>query len=90
MPAGKLFAFQVIRRSQFATDRYAEWMSANDMPKLFVDAEPGAILAGAQREFCRGWRNQEEVTVAGAHFIQEDSPHEIGRAVADFVRRIGE
>ena len=72
------------------TDRYAEWMSANDMPKLFVDAEPGAILAGAQREFCRGWRNQEEVTVAGAHFIQEDSPHEIGRAVADFVRRIGE
>ena len=69
---------------------YAEWMSTNDLPKLFVNAEPGAILTGAQREFCRGWRNQEEVTVAGTHFIQEDSPHEIGRAVADFVRRIGE
>ena len=69
---------------------YAEWMSGNDLPKLFVNAEPGAILTGAQREFCRGWRNQEEVTVAGAHFIQEDSPHEIGRAVADFVRRLGE
>ena len=46
--------------------RYAEWMSANDLPKLFVNAEPGAILTGAQREFCRGWGNQEEVTVAGA------------------------
>ena len=69
---------------------YADWMCANDVPKLFVDAEPGAILTGAQREFCRGWRNQEEVTVAGAHFIQEDSPHEIGQAVADFVQRIGE
>ena len=69
---------------------YAEWMSGSGLPKLFVNAEPGAILTGAQREFCRGWRNQDEVTVAGAHFIQEDSPHEIGRAVAEFVRRIGE
>ena len=68
---------------------YAEWMSENDLPKLFVDAEPGAILIGAQREFCRGWKNQEEVTVRGTHFIQEDSPHEIGQAVAEFVRRIG-
>ena len=70
--------------------RYAEWMSGNELPKLFVNAEPGAILTGAQREFCRRWKNQEEVTVAGAHFIQEDSPHEIGRAIADFVQRIGE
>jgi haloalkane dehalogenase len=61
---------------------YAEWMSQNDIPKLFVDAEPGAILIGSQREFCRRWRNQTEVTVAGSHFIQEDSGPEIGRAIA--------
>ena len=69
---------------------YAEWMRGNGVPKLFINAEPGAILTGPQREFCREWKNQEEVTVRGSHFIQEDSPHEIGQAVADFVRRIGE
>lgn len=61
---------------------YAHWMVENDLPKLFVNAEPGAILTGAQREFCRSWKNQTEVTVKGSHFIQEDSPHEIGEAVA--------
>jgi haloalkane dehalogenase len=61
---------------------YAEWMAANDVPKLFVNAEPGAILTGAQREFCRSWHNQREVTVRGSHFIQEDSGPEIGRAIA--------
>ncbi|GAA6162974.1 haloalkane dehalogenase [Pelagimonas sp. KU-00592-HH] len=60
---------------------YAEWMAANDLPKLFVNAEPGAILIGAQREFCRSWKNQTEVTVKGSHFIQEDSPDEIGAAL---------
>ena len=68
---------------------YAEWMAANDLPKLFVNADPGAILTGAQREFCRGWKNQQEVTVRGRHFIQEDSPDEIGQALAAFVRRLG-
>ncbi len=66
---------------------YADWMAANDIPKLFVNAEPGAILVGAQREFCRGWRNQREITVAGRHFIQEDSGPEIGRAIADWIDR---
>lgn len=61
---------------------YADWMAANDLPKLFVNADPGAILIGAQREFCRSWKNQTEVTVKGNHFLQEDSPHEIGEAVA--------
>jgi haloalkane dehalogenase len=61
---------------------YADWMSSNELPKLFVNAEPGSILIGAQREFCRGWKNQTEVTVKGSHFIQEDSPHEIGEAIA--------
>jgi haloalkane dehalogenase len=61
---------------------YARWMSQNGLPKLFINADPGAILTGAQREFCRGWKNQTEVTVRGSHFLQEDSPHEIGEAIA--------
>lgn len=67
---------------------YADWMSANDLPKLFVNADPGAILVGPMRDFCRGWRNQSEVTVRGSHFLQEDSPDEIGRAVADWRRTL--
>ena len=65
-----------------SVDDYARWMAENDLPKLFINADPGAILIGAQREFCRSWKNQTEVTVKGSHFIQEDSPHEIGEAVA--------
>jgi len=61
---------------------YAKWMAGNDLPKLFVNAEPGAILIGAVRDFCRTWKNQTEVTVAGSHFIQEDSGPAIGHAVA--------
>ena len=68
---------------------YAEWMRGNDIPKLFVNADPGAILTGPQRELCRGWKNQQEVTVRGRHFVQEDAPDEIGQAVAAFVRRLG-
>jgi haloalkane dehalogenase len=66
---------------------YAGWMAENEVPKLFVNADPGAILVGAQREFCRSWRNQTEVTVAGSHFIQEDSGPEIGRAIAAWFAR---
>jgi haloalkane dehalogenase len=69
-------------------DAYARWLSTSDLPKLFVNADPGVILTGPQREFCRSWPNQREVTVRGSHFIQEDSPREIGEAVADFVRRL--
>ena len=63
---------------------YAEWLSQTQTPKLFVNAEPGAILTGPQREFCRSFPNQREVTVPGVHFIQEDSPHEIGAAIAEW------
>ena len=63
---------------------YADWLSSSDVPKLFVNANPGTILIGAQREFCRSWPNQTEITVAGTHFIQEDSPDEIGAAIADW------
>lgn len=64
---------------------YARWLATSDVPKLFVNAQPGSILVGAQREFCRRWPRQREVTVRGLHFIQEDSPAEIGLAVAEFV-----
>ena len=67
-------------------DAYAAWLAECETPKLFVNAEPGAILVGPQREFCRGWKNQTEVTVKGSHFVQEDSPEEIGEAIAGFVR----
>ena len=65
---------------------YSQWMAENDIPKLFVNAEPGAILIGAPRDFCRSWKNQTEVTVPGSHFIQEDSGPAIGRAVAGWIR----
>lgn len=65
---------------------YGAWLAASAVPKLFVNAEPGSILTGRQRDFCRTWPNQREVTVKGRHFVQEDSPDEIGAAVADFVR----
>ena len=67
---------------------YADWLTEADLPKLFVNAEPGAILIGAQREFCRSWPNQTEVTVSGNHFLQEDSPHEIGKAIAAWQKTI--
>ncbi|MFQ5635146.1 MAG: haloalkane dehalogenase [Gammaproteobacteria bacterium] len=67
-------------------ENYAQWMAGNQIPKLFINAEPGAILVGPQRDFCRTWHNQTEVTVSGIHFIQEDSPDEIGAATANFVR----
>jgi haloalkane dehalogenase len=67
---------------------YSEWLAGSSIPKLFINAEPGAILIGAQREFCRGWPNQREVTVSGSHFIQEDSPHEIGGAIAGWRRSL--
>lgn len=70
---------------QIAAD-YSKWMAGNDIPKLFVNAEPGAILIGPVREFCRAWKNQTEVTVPGVHFIQEDSGPAIGRAVAQWMK----
>ena len=67
-------------------NEYGAFMAASDIPKLFINADPGSILVGAQREFCRSWPNQQEVTVKGLHFIQEDSPLEIGQAVANWLK----
>jgi haloalkane dehalogenase len=65
---------------------YADWLATGDVPKLLVVADPGAILTGGQLEFCRRWPNQREVTVAGNHFLQEDSPDGIGSAIAAWLR----
>ena len=67
---------------------YADWLSESDVPKLFVNAEPGAILIGVQREFCRSWPVQQEVTVPGNHFLQEDSPDEIGQAISEWLETL--
>jgi haloalkane dehalogenase len=66
---------------------YAAWLAASAVPKLFVNAEPGTLSAD-ERKFCRSWPNQTEVTVRGLHFIQEDSPDEIGKSVADWYTAI--
>ena len=64
------------------------WLAESSIPKLFINAEPGLLLTGRQREFCRTWHNQTELTVEGIHFIQEDSPKKIGEALAAFVRSL--
>ena len=69
-------------------DDYATWLETSDVPKLFVDADPGVILTGLQRDYCRRWPNQTEVQVKGLHFIQEDSAKEIGDAIAEWLSKI--
>jgi haloalkane dehalogenase len=68
---------------------YADWLSASDVPKLFVNTTAGHALVGRNREFCRTWPNQREITVVGKHYYQEDSPHELGRALADWFAALG-
>lgn len=68
-------------------DAYSAWLAQSEVPKLFINSNPGS-LAPLTREYCRTWKNQTEVTVDGLHFIQEDSPNEIGRALADFVKKL--
>jgi haloalkane dehalogenase len=67
---------------------YAAWLEKSDVPKLFINADPGSILIGRQREFCRSWPNQVEVTVPGLHFIQEDSPQDIATALSDWIETL--
>jgi haloalkane dehalogenase len=67
--------------------QYSDWLRQSSVLKLFINAEPGALIMARAREFCRTWPNQREVTVRGIHFIQEDSPREIGAALRDFLQR---
>ncbi|HTO07077.1 MAG TPA: haloalkane dehalogenase [Myxococcota bacterium] len=69
-------------------ESYAGWLSRSPIPKLFVDADPGGFLIGAQREFCRAWPNQETALVRAAHFMQEEAPDAVGEAIARFVARL--
>ena len=64
---------------------YRDWLLQSQEPKLFINAEPGAILVGTPRDQCRRFPNQTEVTVKGSHFIQEDSPAEITAAIAGWI-----
>lgn len=67
---------------------YGQWLRTSEVPKLFINAEPGMIMTGRAREFARSWPNQREVTVQGLHFIQEDSPREIAAAITDWLNTI--
>ncbi len=69
-------------------DSYSRWLASSSIPKLFINGDPAGFLIGAQREFCRTWPNQHEITVKGAHFLQEDSPAEVGEATAHFVAKV--
>jgi haloalkane dehalogenase len=69
-------------------ERYAKWLARSTVPKLFINAEPGALITGRAREFCRAWPNQREVTVKGIHYVQEDSPSEIGVALRTFIKEL--
>ena len=71
-----------------AIQAYADWLSESDVPKLFINGDPGMSLVDAQREFCRSLPNQHEITVSGHHNLPEDSPVEIGMAVAQFVKDV--
>jgi haloalkane dehalogenase len=66
-------------------EQYGAWLSKATFPKLLISAEPGALLIGRALDFCRTWPNQQEVSVKGIHYIQEDSPTEIGVAIREFV-----
>jgi haloalkane dehalogenase len=65
---------------------YSRWLARSDVPKLFINADPGALLTGRPRELCRTWPHQTEVTVAGKHFLQEDSPRQIAQAIHRFLQ----
>lgn len=71
-----------------AVEDYGAWLTTSQVPKLFIDAEPGALLTGRAREFCRSWPNQREASVKGIHYVQEDSPDDIGSALREWVRTL--
>jgi len=69
-------------------ESFGKAMSQSALPKLLIVGQPGAIVRGRILEFCRSWPNQTELTVKGVHFLQEDSPDEIGNALQEFVKSV--
>ena len=64
---------------------YSDWLTESDLPKLFINTTEGHALIGPNREFCRTWKNQKEITLNGKHYLQEDSPDELGEAIAEWI-----
>ena len=69
-------------------ERVGAWLETSEIPKFFINAYPGSILTGRQRDYCRTWPNQQEQMVIGIHYIQEDSPHLIGEGIARFLQSL--
>jgi haloalkane dehalogenase len=68
----------------------ADWLSASRVPKLFFRAEPGAIIANDEDlAFIRRLPALTEAKVAGRHYVQEDSPDELGRAIVSWMAKLG-
>ncbi len=67
---------------------YSQWLAQSNVPKLFINADPGVLIVGAARDLVRSWPNITEVTVPGLHFIQEDSPDLIGQAVESWLAQL--
>ena len=70
-------------------EHFGAWLETSEIPKFFINAYPGSILTGRQRDYCRTWPNQQEQMVIGIHYIQEDSPHLIGEGIARFLQSLG-
>ncbi|HUO32202.1 MAG TPA: haloalkane dehalogenase [Bryobacteraceae bacterium] len=68
--------------------RNCNWLAKSDVHKLFINGDPGTLARGRLREIIRRWPNQTEVTVKGRKLLQEDSPEEIGAAMAKFVNSL--
>ena len=94
-----LFGFAFARKREMPLDdepkevaevvaEYGNWLKQSDVPKLWIHGNPGAVENDSMRKFCGTWPNQTEITVKGKHFLQEDSPLEIGLATAEFVKNL--
>ncbi|MEW6127962.1 MAG: haloalkane dehalogenase [Acidobacteriota bacterium] len=67
---------------------HLEWMAKNDIPKLFIKGEPGGLIQGGRERICRAWKNITEVSVKGNHYLPEESPVEVGQAIAEWVEKL--
>ncbi len=67
-----------------------EWLYATEIPKLFLHANPGALIPPAAAQYII--ENSSNVTAVdlgnGSHFLQESSPHQIGKALSDWLAQL--